>query len=56
MDLGQGYKNDQAYATFVEYIARVEQQEILVRILTFRLIVLQTTITQQSFSASVTCL
>ena len=31
--LGQGYKNDQACATFVEYTAR-EQQEILVRVLT----------------------
>ena len=28
VDLGQGYKNDQACATFVEYIAR-EQQESL---------------------------
>ena len=33
VDLGQGYKNDQACATFVDYIAK-EQQEILVRALT----------------------
>ena len=31
VDLGEGYKNDQACATFVEYIER-EQQEILVRV------------------------
>ena len=30
VDLGQGYKNDQACATFVEYIAR-EQRDILQR-------------------------
>ena len=33
VDLGQGYKNDQACATFVDYIAK-EQQEILVHALT----------------------
>ena len=33
VDLGQGYKNDQVCATFVDYIAK-EQQEILVCALT----------------------